>query len=134
MALRPVQVKSLTTRGLAGERIEAEPILPRPGAEVEHILQRTSDCVKRAFSGAAEAPVILNETQNGALVGHGVIDEVALGEGRNYQNHIRSGPARLHSVLGRRRWGQLVRRTSCSTDSQSDPIDDRTSRRSHPKR
>jgi hypothetical protein len=85
MAVRPVQVKSLTTRGLAGERIEAKPILPRPGGEVEHILQRTSDCVKRAFAGAAEAPVILNETQNGALVGHGVIDEVALGEGRNHQ-------------------------------------------------
>jgi hypothetical protein len=60
--------------------MEAE-LISTSMAEVEHILERPSDCVKRAIADLAEPPIILDEANYGGLVCHTVIDEVALGIG-----------------------------------------------------
>jgi len=47
--------------------------------EVEHLIDRIGDSVERPLSDAlAVQPVVLNEMDDGGLVGHGVVYEVLL--------------------------------------------------------
>src|ERR1035438_2537258 len=53
--------------------------------EVEHIVERPGDCVEGPWDALATQPIVLDETHDGALVGHGVIDEVMPGIGSDNQ-------------------------------------------------
>jgi len=54
--------------------------------EVEHLSDGACEAVETALADALSTePVVLDETQHGGLVGDAVIDEIALGPGRNHE-------------------------------------------------
>lgn len=65
--------------GLTGCGIKKEPAALALPAEVEHILQRSRDCVIR-LGDLAQAPVVFDKAQDRALIRSGVVNEVPLGK------------------------------------------------------
>src|SRR5271168_604049 len=60
----------------AARFVEEERGRVRRCLEIEHVVQCTRDCIERALNSLSVEPVVFNETDNGTLVGDGVIDEV----------------------------------------------------------
>jgi hypothetical protein len=57
--------------------------------EVEHLSDRTGDAVKTTLTDALPSkPVVFDESQRGRLVRDCVVDEVALGPRRNYDEGL----------------------------------------------
>src|ERR1700693_3229954 len=53
--------------------------------EIKHRIEPPGKVIKRSRDSLAVQPVVLDEAQNRALVGHGVIDVVLLREGRDHE-------------------------------------------------
>jgi hypothetical protein len=51
--------------------------------KVEHIEQRASQCIEGAVSNSAQVPIVLNEPNNGGLIGESIINKVLLRKWRN---------------------------------------------------
>ena len=75
---------------LARGRVEDEAIVASL-AEIEHRQQGAGDGVEGAAADATEVPVVLNEAQDRALVGDGMIDKVLARERRDDQQR-QAGP------------------------------------------
>src|ERR1700739_1422467 len=86
--------------------------------EIEHVQQRSRELIKRALghrrsgrmieiSDAAKIPIILDKTNDGRLVGSGVIDKVALGPGRNHQ-HGQTCAVTAAAEIGARGWYSAI--------------------------
>src|SRR5205807_3360152 len=75
-------------RRLAGARVEDHPGAAAAPVEVEEVGQAPRFGVERLVADPTEPPVVLREPQDRGLVGDGVIDEVALGPGRDGQERL----------------------------------------------
>src|SRR5215470_6736571 len=80
-----------------GRRIEDQLaiVVVDAAVEVEHVLDRSRDGVERAarLDTLAVEPVVLDELEDGGLVGQRVVDMVALGERRDHQQRLASAVA-----------------------------------------
>jgi len=66
--------------------VEKEPPLVMLATiKVEHAQEGIRELIERPVPNPASVPVVFDEAQYGALIGQIVIDEVSLGEGRDYQ-------------------------------------------------
>lgn len=63
----------------AGIRVEDEDAILAATIEVKHIVDRAGDGIERPSNALAAKPVILNKTDNRALIRRGVIHEVSPG-------------------------------------------------------
>src|SRR5579875_2250899 len=70
---------------LTGYGIKEEFLEVRAG-EVEHVVERSGQRVKGLVTDATSLPVVLDEAQDGRLVGHGVVNEVRAGIRRDNQH------------------------------------------------
>ena len=66
--------------------------------EVEHVQQRTGDCIARTIADARKFPVVLDEAENRGLIGDRAIDEIDLGIWRDQQERL-AGTIAATSIL-----------------------------------
>src|SRR6266496_3397964 len=88
---------------LASGRVEEQSGVALPGLpEVEHVVQRAGDRVEGA-ADPRQLPVVLDEFQDGTLVGQGAGDEVAPGPRRDDQQRQPGPVAASAAAPGQRR-------------------------------
>ena len=78
-ALSAIACYSLAERASlrqAGGRVQGELSSVAAVLEIEHLERRSGDRVEGRSANPAEIPVLLDELQNGSLIGDGMVDEI----------------------------------------------------------